>query len=229
MSQINKLRIFFAITLSIIMLSGIGIFGFTREAQSARRAPQNRRFVDSRYQHNHSYPARGQYVRSLPRDHRVVIHGPSRYYSYRGAWYRPEGRRYVVVAPPVGLFLPFLPLAYVSLWFNGIPYYYANETYYTRTAGGYAVVEPPQGDASETPPATADSTESKMFIYPRNGQSEEQQANDRYECHKWSVDQTNYDPTRNNPAIPAEQIIQKRVDYQRAIGSCLDGRGYTAK
>ena len=80
------------------------------------------------------------------------MHNHSRYYSWRGVWYRPEGRRFVVVAPPFGLFVPFLPLAYVTIWMHGIPYYYANEVYYTRTAGGYVVVDPPQGDVSQTPP-----------------------------------------------------------------------------
>jgi hypothetical protein len=116
-----------------------------------------------------------------------------------------------------------LPLAYATIWMHGIPYYYANETYYTQTPGGYVVVEPP---------ATEDSneiTESKMFIYPREGQSEEKQANDRYECHTWAVGQTNYDPTKMPSGIPKDQIIQKRADYQRAMGSCLDSLGYTAK
>jgi hypothetical protein len=137
-----------------------------------------------------------------------------------------------VVAPPVGLFVPFLPLAYATIWMHGVPYYYANETYYTGTAGGYVVVEPPQGEVSETPSDTQqskESTENKMFIYPRKGQSEKQQANDRYECHSWAVGETNYDPTRIPSGIPDDQIIQKREDYQRAMGSCLDSRGYTAK
>ena len=233
MSHLNKLRRYFAIVLSFVMLSGIAIIGISQTAQADQRNSRNKKYVDSRYQHNHSYPARGEYVRSLPRDHRVVIHGPSRYYSYRGAWYRPEGRRYVVVAPPIGLFVPFLPLAYATIWMHGIPYYYANETYYTQTAGGYVVAEPPQGDVSQTPPTntegTTASTENKMFIYPRNNQSEEQQAKDRYECHKWSVNQTNYDPTRIPSGMSDDQIMQNRADYQRAMGVCLDSRGYTAK
>jgi len=133
-----------------------------------------------------------------------------------------------VVAPPFGLFVPFLPLYYTTIWIQGIPYYYANDTYYTQTDGGYVVAQPPQGDVSETPPATDDSAESKMFIYPRRGQTEEQQAKDRYECHKWAVDQTNYDPT-NISGVPADQVMQKRSDYQRSMAACLDGRGYTAK
>jgi len=114
------------------------------------------------------------------------------------------------------------------MWIQGIPFDYANDTYYPPTDGGYVVAQPPEGDVSQTPPATDDSTESKMFIYPRKDQTEEQQANDRYECHKWAVDQTNYDPT-NISSIPADQIMQKRSDYQRAMAACLDSRGYTAK
>jgi len=221
------LKRYFAIALSLFMFSGISLYCFTQQAQAQapKRAPasQQKRFVDSRYQHNRSYPARGQSVRSLPRNHRAVMHNHSRYYSSHGVWYRPHHGSYVVVAPPIGLFAPFLPLAYATIWIHGIPYYYANETYYTQTPGGYVVVEPPAPEDSN------EITESKMFIYPREGQSEEKQANDRYECHMWAVGQTNYDPTKISSGIPGDQIIQKRSDYQRAMGSCLDGRGYTAK
>ena len=127
-------------------------------------APQHNNFVDSRYQHNHSYPLRGESVRSLPRDYRAVTHGHSRYYYSHGAWYRSYRGRYFVVTPPFGLFVPFLPLYYTTIWIQGIPYYYANDTYYTQTDGGYVVAQPPQGDVSQTPPATDDSTESKIFI-----------------------------------------------------------------
>ena len=260
MSYINLKR-YFAIALSIVMLLGMSVFGFAKQAQAegsrgtgrastqaVRQAPaarqgtthavtrgtatQQKRFMDSRYQHNRSYPVRGQSVRSLPGDRRAVMHDHSRYYSSHGVWYRSHGGRYAVVAPPFGLFVPFLPFAYTTIWMSGIPYYYANETYYTETPGGYVVVEPPQGEVSETPPDTQQSTEStknKMFIYPRKGQNEKQQANDRYECHTWAVGQTNYDPTIIPSGIPADQIMQKRADYQKAMGSCLDSRGYTAK
>ncbi len=254
MSYINLKR-YSAIALSIVMLLGISVFGFAQQAQaegsrgtgraSATRqgsthavtrgtATQQKSFMDSRYQHNRSYPVRGQSVRSLPRDRRAVMHNHSRYYSSHGVWYRSHGGRYSVVAPPFGLFVPFLPLVYTTIWISGIPYYYANETYYTETPGGYVVVEPPQdqGEVSETPPDTQqsnESTENKMFIYPRKGQSEKQQANDRYGCHTWAVGQTNYDPTMIPSGISADQIMQKRADYQRAMASCLDSRGYTAK
>jgi hypothetical protein len=69
-----------------------------------------------------------------------VFYHNTRYHFQGGVWYRPEGRRFLVVAPPIGLFIPFLPPFYSTIWFGGIPYYYANEVYYTQTVGGYAVV-----------------------------------------------------------------------------------------
>jgi len=72
--------------------------------------------------------------------------------------------------------------------------------------------------------------ENKLFVYPRKGQSQAQQDNDRYECHKWATDQTNYDPTAVIPqGMSANQAMQSRADYQRAMAACLDGRGYTVK
>ena len=183
-------------------------------------------YLDSRYRHDRSYPVRGRYVQRLPRDHRVIVHGGSRYYYRGGVWYRPYGPRFAVIAPPFGVVVPYLPPYYATVWFGGIPYYYANEVYYTRVPNGYAVVAPPSGEASETPPPEIEAPIEQLFIYPRQGQSEEQQAKDRYECHAWAVQQTGYDPTK-----PREGDLagQKRVEYQRAMGACLDGRGYTVK
>ena len=35
----------------------------------------------------------------------------------------------------------------------------------------------------------------QMFIYPDKGQSADQQARDRWECHSWAVQQTGFDPS----------------------------------
>lgn len=117
----------------------------------------------------------------------------------------------------------------------GVPYYYANEVYYTQTADGYMVVNPPEGQVSQTPPpqpppspsaATSLPQQEQMFMYPRNGQNEKQQAADRYQCHSWAVNQTNYDPTQPPGGMPS---IQKNADYRRAMAACLDAHGYTVK
>jgi hypothetical protein len=189
-----------------------------------RRAGDSRQFHDSRYSHDRTYPARGQYVRALPRDRRVVIHGGSRYYFHGGAWYRPSGPRFTIVAPPIGLFVPFLPPFYSTIWVSRVPYYYANDVYYAHRRDGYVVVAPPAQQVSQAPPPAGE-----MFIYPRQGQSEQQQADDRYACHRWAAEQTGFDPTQSPGGSSGTRGIEKRADYQRAMGACLDGRGYTVK
>jgi hypothetical protein len=202
-----------------VVLSGIILFTVTQMASAEGHVSGagHHEVMDSRHGHNHAYPARGQYFDRLPSGYRAVTYGKSRYYFHGGVWYRPYGSRFIVDAPPFGLVVPFLPFYYTSLWIGSIPYYYANDTYYTQTAGGYMVVEPPKGEVAQAPPATA----GQLFIYPRNGQNDQQQAKDRYECHSWAVSQAGN--------VPETQTNQKIADYQRAMGACLDARGYTAK
>lgn len=61
------------------------------------------------------------------------------------------------------------------------------------------------------------------------GWSRAAQADDRYSCHQWAVSQTGFDPTQPPGGAPEAQKVEKRADYQRAMGACLDGRGYTVK
>jgi hypothetical protein len=225
---------YFVLGFILAAMSGIMVFGFTQAVSAQERGPREPAvsaprsqhapsYRDSRYHHNRAYPARGHYVGAVPRDHYSVYHGGVRYRYHGGAWYRPYGPRFAVVAPPFGLVIPFLPLYYTTLWVGGIPYYYANEVYYTQTTGGYMVVEPPKGEVAEAP-----TSEERLFIYPRKGQSEKQQSNDRYQCHRWAVDQTQFDPTQP-PGKPEAQASQKKADYWRAMSACLDARGYTVK
>ncbi len=183
--------------------------------------------MDGRFGHNHYYPSRGYEVRDLPRD-RVVV-GGGRYYYSGGVWYAPRGPRYVVVGPPVGVFVPVLPAYYTTVWFGGAPYYYANDTYYqwVPEQNQYEVVAPPADENSaqvQTAPASDD-----IYIYPKNGQSEEQQANDKYECHKWANQQSGFDPTQAGGGVPSGRNTDARAQYQRAMAACLEGRGYSVK
>jgi hypothetical protein len=222
MQKTNKCLAF---GLMLALFLGMTLSGLTRAAQAADRGPHPREFHDSRYHLDRSYPVRGQVIRELPRDRRVVVHGGARYYFSGGVWYRPRVSGFAIVVPPVGLFVPFLPPYYATIWVLGVPYYYANEVYYAHRGDGYVVVEPPKGEeVSQAPPAAE-----HLFIYPRLGQSEKQQADDRYACHNWAVSQTGFDPTQPPGATPEAQKGEKRADYQRAMNACLDGRGYTVK
>lgn len=210
--------------LLLAVLSGVMLFGWSRAVQAGDRRPHQREFQDSRYHHDRSYPVRGQVIRALPRDHRAIVHGSARYYFSGGVWYRPQGPRFAVIVPPIGLFVPILPPYYATIWLRGAPYYYANEVYYAHRGNGYVVVEPPKEEVSQAPPPA-----DKMFIYPRQGQSEQVQADDRYACHRWAVEQTGFDPTQPPGSSPESQKTDNRADYQRAMSACLDGRGYTVK
>ncbi len=184
--------------------------------------------VEADGNNTHRYAHRGEVYRTLPREAIEVQHRGSPYFYRGGEWYRPQGTRYVVIAPPLGAVVPFLPGVYATLWFGGIPYYYANDAYYLwrPELNGYVVAQPPAGTPSAAP-AAASAASIEPFVYPKNGQTEAQQATDRYECHRWAVSQTSYDPT--NPPQDNKPAESARADYVRALTACLAGRGYSVK
>jgi len=185
---------------------------------------------DEHYHHNYYYPPHGHVVPLPPHGYRTVHYYGSPYYYYGGAWYRPYGPSYMVVAPPFGMSVSFLPDYYTTHWFGGVPYYYADNVYYVRRPadGTYVVTGKPAGEPERVQSAPAPAGED-FFLYPNNGQSAEQQSRDRYECHRWAVSQTGFDPTQSQGGVSESQVDTKRSDYMRAISACLEGRGYTVK
>jgi hypothetical protein len=196
--------------------------------------------VDGRYGHNHYYPGRGYVVHEVPRDRFAVRGG---FYYSGGVWYSHRGPGFVVVGAPVGVFVPVLPAYYTTVWFGGAPYYYANDTYYrwVPAENQYEVVAPPgdEGAAQTEPPGAppppgvagppANGPGGDMFIYPKNGQSEDQQATDKFECHQWAKQQSGFDPTQSGGGVSADQNASSHASYNRAMTACLDGRGYSVK
>jgi hypothetical protein len=113
-----------------------------------------------------------------------------------------------------GLFFAALPLVYSTYYWDGVPYYYADDNYYQwdSTAGEYETVQPPAAIASQAaaaPPA-------QLFAYPTNGQSAEQQTKDRRDCEQWATGQAGSDAA-------------KRDDYLKAEAACLTGKGYSVR
>lgn len=184
---------------------------------------------DNRFSHNHAYYDRGYIVREAPHVGYAVVRGPNHFWYSRGEWYRRSGTRWVVVGAPIGAFVPVLPPFYTTVWFGGLPYYYANETYYIWDGNErqYEVVEPPA--EVETSGTTQPPASNELFVYPKSGQSTEQQARDRYECHHYAVEQTGYDPTQSGGGVSPDSAAAKRSDYFRAETACLDARGYSVK
>jgi len=128
-----------------------------------------------------------------------------------------------------------LPVAYATYWYGGVPYYYANDVYYTYNPSyeGYVATDPPPVTESEgsadgaaanvdsaapsgAPGDAAAMAAAQVFMYPKNGQSAEQQATDKAECQQWAAQE-------------AGQVAQNGADYRRAMTACVEGRGYSAK
>ncbi len=217
-------RIFLLATLALL---GAAVFANPALARDRGPGPAPQSHYDGRYQHNRAYPVRGYALAERPSNAIAVTHMGEHYWYGGGVWYGARGRGWVVVGSPIGVFVPVLPPFYTTVWFGGMPYYYANDTYYLWRDGdqGYQVVDPPGAAApSPGPPATPD-----IYMYPRNGQDGDLQAKDRYECHRWAADQTGFDPTRAAGGVAAADAQGKREDYFRAMGACLEGRGYSVK
>lgn len=198
-----------------------------RDTRYYRPPPSKDYRLDRRYEHDRYYPRPGYSIVRLPSQHIVVRYHDDRYYFHAGIWYRPIGTRFVVVAPPIGIVVPILPAFYTTIWFGGIPYYYANDAYYVwdPARDGYVVTEPPPQVDKQEPALTPD----QLYIYPKQGQSEKQQADDRFACYQWSVKQTGYDPTQPPQGMNQDQLNAKRADYRRAMRACLEGRGYSVR
>ena len=122
-------------------------------------------------------------------------------------------------------FLPILPLSYATYWYSGIPYYYANDVYYTWNPhySGYTAIDPPpvaeQSGAAVSPdaaPISDGAVAGQIFMYPKNGQSAEQTATDKAECQQWAAQQ-------------AGEVAQNAPDYRRAMAACAEGRGYSVQ
>ena len=111
---------------------------------------------DSRYHHNHYYPAVGYGVAALPGGALAITFRGGRYFYQSGVWFTLGGPGYVVARPPVGIVVPALPPAYTTVVMAGTPYYYADDVYYVQGPGGYVVAQPPAtAEAAPPPPATA--------------------------------------------------------------------------
>lgn len=208
----------------VLALAGVAS-SFADEHGHAGPAPRGQ-FLDNRYNHGHYYPPRGAVVRELPPGYRPYDFGGSRFYFSAGVWYAPGPYGFVVTRPPIGLFVTVLPPFYSTIWVGGVPYYYADEVYYQwrPDLNGYVVAAPPPGAEQPGPPPAQPPTED-FYIYPRNGQTPEQESADRYECHSWARTQTGFDPTQPAGSSPPTA----RDQYRRAMTACLEARGYSVR
>jgi len=167
----------------------------------------------------------------LPFGYATYYWGGNPYYYYDGGYYSwdPDYNGYVATDPP--------PVADGSGSDQPPPsdegsqsqqsYDMQPQTYAPPPANPNSMATPPPAQPVAAPanpgPRNFSGGVSDIVAYPRNGQSEQQTSTDKFECHKWSVSQTGFDPTRS---INLEGTA---ADYRRAMGACMDARGYTVR
>ena len=61
-----------------------------------------------------------------------------------------------------------------------------------------------------------------MYVYPAKGQSEQQLSTDRYECHRWAVTETGFDPIDLGEAGPP-RAVRVPVPENKAAGATGKG------
>jgi hypothetical protein len=79
----------------------------------------------------------------------------------------------------------------------------------------------------------------KVYFYPSQGQSEEQQDRDRYDCHVWATRQTGFDPTQQIPpreqraaVVPARapgETVGTAAVVGAVLGAAIAGPGNVGK
>jgi len=66
-----------------------------------------------------------------------------------------------------------------------------------------------------------------VSLFPNNGQTSEQQARDRYDCYRFALAQTGFDPLHPKGGAPTGSPQEAAYDQVRT--ACLQGRGYTVQ
>ena len=125
----------------------------------------------------------------------------------------------------LGLYFATLPFYYSTFWADGVPYYYSDDTYYQwdSNVGQYETVNPP-ADVQHQRAAQSPN----LIAYPKNGQSEAQQATDKSQCQTWAAAQSGFDPVQTVATdTTTSEYANKRSQYERAQSACFEGRGYS--
>lgn len=190
------------------LVTGILVTAFIMTAPIQADATQN----------PHRRAVQTKALKTLPATHHRISHRGKSYYYSAGRFYRPGNGGYITIVAPFGAVVPALPRGYVSFGIGISRYFYFEGIYYRHVDDGYEVVKKPK-EAEQL----ASSGSDKLIVYPAAGQTNEVRDQDRYECHLWASDESQFDPT------DADSDPLLRADYRRALTACLEAKGYIVK
>jgi len=132
-------------------------------------------------------------------------------------WWAPPPPVYyvppIIYAPPVVYRQPAVVTAPTTTVVEPTPALPANRSS-TQPQIGEQVSQAPRQMASEV---SADFKQ--LYVYPRDGQSLQQQAQDEEKCNRWASAKT-------GAGTGAQQAAS---NFQRALAACLDAHGYSVK
>ena len=173
-------------------------------------------------------------------------HGYSTGAYWRGGYWRGGYWPRAYYGLGYAWFLPVLPLAYATYWYGGIPYYYANDVYYTWDPSyeGYVATDPPpvadpNGSAVAPPQAGADSGAPPLAGAGAAPQGEPQSGppaagpprrpdihvpEERPELEQQAIDKHECEKWASDQV----GLGSNGPDYRRAMVACVEGRGYSA-
>jgi hypothetical protein len=85
---------------------------------------------------------------------------------------------------------------------------------------------PPQPAVAAQSVLAAGAAGGKVYAVPRSAKSQDEQARDHYDCYRFAVAQSGFDPMRTNApsAVPAGE-----AEFERAQAACFEARGYAVR
>jgi uncharacterized protein YgiM (DUF1202 family) len=140
-----KTNLYSKYLVAAISLAGI-LIAMTVTADSA--FAQSRRAAEVR----HSAQRHGKMVASLPKNHRTVSVGRTRYFYQHGTFYRKAPAGYMAVNAPLGAVVAGLPVGFRMTVVGGITHFTYGGVYYRRVPSGYRVVSTPPAIMIKAPP-----------------------------------------------------------------------------
>lgn len=132
-------------------------------AKVNNRAASNRTVTEIRIAHQNNRnrstsTGRTRSVKTVSNQSKVIAYRGINYRYNNGIYYRPTGNNFVVIRPPLGIGVAFLPPSRLLFKYNGRPYYYYDGVYYNQVRPNYyEVVAPPiKARISQLPPYSED-------------------------------------------------------------------------
>ena len=121
--------------------------------------------------------------------------------------------------PGHGFYFASIPSYCKLIYWDGAPYYYADDVYYewNGSVGAYEQVDPP-ADLAKSIDSQAPALKD-LFVFPNGNQTIEQLQHDREDCQRWAADQVGIDPN----------LAANRANYLRADAACLEARNYSVE